>query len=68
MYLRIQLVVSSNSLGVMMFVSDATEAAQYALLKTEKKTDMDQQRETWVSRKCAAPTQLCIYRLSAGQI
>ena len=27
-YLRIQLVVSSNSLGVMMFVSDATEAAQ----------------------------------------
>lgn len=27
-YLRIQLVVSSNSFGAMMFVSDATEAAQ----------------------------------------
>ena len=32
LYLRIQLVVSSNSFGVRMFVSDATEAAQYALL------------------------------------
>lgn len=32
LYLRIQAGVSSNSLGVRMFVSDATEAAQYALL------------------------------------
>lgn len=31
-YLRTQLVVSSKSLGVMMLVSDATEAAQYTLL------------------------------------
>lgn len=37
LYLRIQLVVFSNSLGVRMFVSDATEAAQYALLKKQKK-------------------------------
>lgn len=36
LYLRIQFVVFSKSLGVMMFVSDATEAAQYALLKKEK--------------------------------
>lgn len=36
LYLRIQLVVSSNSLGVRMFVSDATEAAQYALLWEDK--------------------------------
>lgn len=37
LYLRIQLVVSSNSFGVRMFVSDATEAAQYALLRKRKK-------------------------------
>lgn len=43
MYLRIQFVVFSNSLGVRMYVSDATEAAQYALL--EKKT------QVWVSGK-----------------
>lgn len=36
--------VPSNSLGVRMFVRDATEAAQYALLK-KGKTQM------WVSRK-----------------
>lgn len=35
-YLRIQLVVFSNSLAVRIFVSDATEAAQYALLQTNK--------------------------------
>lgn len=29
--------VLSNSLGVRMFVRDATEAAQYALLKKKKK-------------------------------
>lgn len=42
-YLRIQFVVFSNSFGVRMYVSDATEAAQYALLK--KKT------QVWVSGK-----------------
>lgn len=31
-YLRIQLCVPSNSLGVRMLVREATEAAQYALL------------------------------------
>lgn len=35
-YLRIQLVVFSNSLDVRMFVRDATEAAQYALLQKNK--------------------------------
>lgn len=42
-YLRIQFVVFSNSFGVRTYVSDATEAAQYALLK--KKT------QVWVSGK-----------------
>lgn len=37
-YLRIQLGVPSNSAGVMMFVSEATEAAQYALLHDRKTT------------------------------
>lgn len=48
LYLRIQLVVFSNSLGVMMFVSDATEAAQYALLGQDKS-------QVWASAK-ACPT------------
>lgn len=43
LYLRIQLVVPSNSLGVRMFVRDATEAAQYALLKKRKNTDVGEQ-------------------------
>lgn len=52
MYLRIQFVVFSNSLGVRMYVREATEAAQYALL--EKET------QVWVSGK---PPTLGLVRL-----
>lgn len=34
-YLRIQLCVPSNSFGLMMFVREATDAAQYALLSNK---------------------------------
>lgn len=41
--------VSSNSFGVMMFVSDATEAAQYALLHTH--TEQAEQAEVCESQQ-----------------
>lgn len=54
LYLRIQLVVFSNSLGLRIFVSDATEAAQYALLKGEDS-------QMWVSRKTSPTLVFLLY-------
>lgn len=63
-YLRIQLCVPSNSVGVMMFVRDATDAAQYALLRESKtkaalSTQLrDHQRE---KNKHCLPYDACYY-------